>query len=173
MRHWLVFLAAIALATPGISEAASPEVKEAKAAYKDAKKDLKQIEKIADKWEKARASENKAKEHKIDESLKEWMKEEMQEGREDLKEARADAADADRPREVKEAEEDLEIEVRNFTRTKEVVEAIRKIQPRFDNEKAGPKNYKSKSEALKKLVVLSKSDMNRAQKEYEELKAKK
>jgi hypothetical protein len=168
---------------------AKEHVKLSKKALKDDEGDLKDIEKILAKWLKANESGNDGKMAKVDESLLEWLQEELAENREDRAAARAEleatGASATPPRSSggktrpgqgrtaesaasAEARADYEAEEADLQQTREIAQSLRELQERFQAGTAGPRVREEKEELLRQLVRGARRDVRRATAELDE-----
>jgi hypothetical protein len=169
--------------------AAKDDVKESKKLLKDDKKDLRGIDKLSDKWHAAREVGNTDKMARIDEDLLEWLREELAENRQDRARARAelestgaevnpqptrtrrgravDRGPQDNERQA-DARSDFEAEREDARNTRELAEALREIQRRYEAGTAGPRVHTQKSELLRDLVRSARRDYRRSTRELAE-----
>ncbi len=194
MKTIRIFLATVTLFAAGPALADGPvsvysieaDVKADKAAVKDANKDLREIERLQRKWEKAREKGNDNKLAKFDDQLDEWIRDELVENLADRKAAKNEfirmggdpavltprankkKTKAFVPPRARDDQQDF-IKVRShFANTRQLATEIRGIQPAFTHGTAGRGLYEAKSDLIQALVVGAKRDIKRAEQELTE-----
>lgn len=156
------------------ADVARAELKEARAALRDDEKDLKELEKIVDRWESRRAAGKVDKLGPVDEDLQEWLREEASEQRSDLAEFAAehdvDTTPPHPQEDLRELREDRTAADRRYARLEDELDRLREVrraladmQPRFDRGRASPEDLREKSELLAELVELTGRDVRRAE----------
>ena len=169
MRFQTVFAALfLTFAAASFSEIASAQdVAEAKEDMKADKKALKEIQKIQKKWEKAREKGNDEKMAAVDEDLKVWLREQLKDARADAAAAAAEA-DAAGPKKAASAMTEAEKAEKAKLLMRRTAVALNELQPKFDNGTATEADFKKKSMLIKRCVKLAQRDLAGEEADLEE-----